>query len=140
MPHRNKFISKLTRKYYYLRTLKDWGYSIAKNSDIQCKLPKSTKILHKGIGVIIGCNVKIGDNCVISQNINIGGRVIMGSNVRTNPYVVIFGDLRIGDNVIIGSFSYVDKDIPSDSKFVRNEIKPLIKENVIKSLIKEIEI
>jgi len=94
--------------------------------DIECHVPKSTRFQHKGLGVVMGKGVVLGENCKIWQCVTIGAgsevasyyngkSPVIGDNVMIMPFCLITGDIRIGDNVIIGSFSYVNVDIPSDS-------------------------
>lgn len=89
------------------------------SSYILCSVPKST-VFHTGTGVIIGCNVKMGENCVIYQNVTIGSNlkgessVVLGNNVIIHPYSILTGNIRIGNNVRIGALSFVDKDIPDN--------------------------
>ena len=87
------------------------------HSDILCVLPKSTILVHDGLGVVIGKNVKIGENCKIYQGVTIGsnprgeGTVIIGNNVKIFPYCVITGNIVISDNSIIRAYSFIDKDV-----------------------------
>lgn len=75
------------------------------------------------IGIVIGHEVVIGNNCEIFQNVTIGsnrkeknGRFmpIIGNNVSIGSGAVVVGGITIGDNVCIGANSYVDKDVPSN--------------------------
>lgn len=72
-----------------------------------------------GVGVIIGKDCKIGENCVIESNVTIGGRnnipamPVIGNNVFIGTGARILGDITIGDNCIIGANAVVLKDIPS---------------------------
>lgn len=87
------------------------------SSDILCSVPSSTVFAHNGVGVVIGCNVKMGKNCIIYQNVTIGsnlkgeGHVTLGNNVTIHPFCIITGNIEIGNNVRIGAFSFVDKNI-----------------------------
>jgi len=78
--------------------------------------------------------LNIGDNCSISAGVQIyshdsidwaisGGKedyqynkTKIGNNVYIAPNVVIQKGISIGDKVIIGANSFVNKDIPSNSK------------------------
>lgn len=89
------------------------------------RVPRSTCIHHNGIGTIIGKGVVIGRNCDIYHCVTIGeqygskrGVPVIGDNVRIYPFVMICGGITVGDNVVIGSFTKVDKDIPSGSTVV----------------------
>lgn len=79
-----------------------------------------------------GGELIIGDNCNISAGVHIythdtvdsviyGGKttkasVIIGNNTYIGPNVVISKGVTIGDYVVVGANSFVDKDIPSNSK------------------------
>lgn len=91
-------------------------------ADIYPKLPRSTCIHHQGIGTIIGKGVVIGENCDIYHCVTIGehygskkGVPVIGSNCCIYPFVMIVGGITIGNNVVIGSFTKVDRDVPSNS-------------------------
>jgi len=76
-------------------------------------------------GIVIGDGTIIGNNCIIYQQVTLGGRIIGDAQRRNYPRVgnnvVIFagakiiGGVKIGDNVIIGANSVVNKDMPADS-------------------------
>lgn len=79
--------------------------------------------LHHTVGIVIGHEVIMGNNCEVFQNVTIGsnrkernGRYmpIIGNNVSIGSGAVVVGAISIGDNVIIGANSYVDKDVPSN--------------------------
>jgi acetyltransferase-like isoleucine patch superfamily enzyme len=79
-----------------------------------------------------GGGLEIGDNCDISAGVHIYthdtvNRVIKGQDINIapvkigrhvyiGPHSVITKGVMIGDYVVIGANSYVDKDIPSNSK------------------------
>lgn len=82
-------------------------------------------ILHS-VGIVIGHEVEIGENCEIFQNVTIGSNrkeinnrymPIIGNNVSIGTGAIVVGAIHIGNNVVIGANSYVDKDIP-DNAFV----------------------
>lgn len=93
-----------------------------------CSLP-DLSVLHKKnidfphpIGIVIAENVKLGNNCVIYQNVTIGGKTrigkngfpTIGDNVTIYAGACIIGDVKIGNNVIIGANAVVTKDIPNN--------------------------
>ena len=73
--------------------------------------------------------MKIGDNCVIRQNVTIaganGGVPIIGDNVELNTGVVVVGPVRIGNNVRIGANAVVNSDIPDNCTAVGMPAKPV---------------
>jgi serine O-acetyltransferase len=100
-------------------------------------LPASTKIgqnctLGKGgLGVVIHEKAVIGDYCIISNNVTIGGSSkkeqgklpVLGNRVSVGAGCVILGDIAIGDNVIIGAGAVVTKNIEENSIAVGNPAK-----------------
>jgi serine O-acetyltransferase len=77
-----------------------------------------------GLGVVLHPNTVIGKNCVIAQNVTIGGRSdftevpTLGANVFVGTGAKILGPVKIGDNAIIGANAVVIRDIPSNSTAV----------------------
>lgn len=106
-------------------------------------LPSTTKlgencVLGKGgLGVVIHEKAVIGDSCIISNNVTIGGSSkkergklpVVGNRVRIGAGSVIVGDVSIGDNVIVGANSVVTKNIPANSIVAGNPAK-IIKSNI----------
>ena len=85
-------------------------------------IDKSTRFIHKGLGVVIAPSVKIGKNCLIYQYVTIGGRdtpgykaPVIGNNITIYSYCCILGNIYIGDNSIIGAYSLVLDNIPENS-------------------------
>jgi serine O-acetyltransferase len=94
----------------------------SKYNDIKCHVPKSTTFRHHGIGVILGNGVKLGKNCIINQNVTIGGKnggfPVIGDNVRIYTGACILGNVKVGDNSVIGANALVIKDVESGSVVV----------------------
>jgi serine O-acetyltransferase len=97
-----------------------------------CNIPSSTKFIHKGLGVVIGAFVKLGENVTIYHNVTIGGSEkyllnpeydgdaspTIQDNVIIMTGSVIIGDITIGHDSIIGAGSIVIDDIPPYSLVV----------------------
>lgn len=84
-----------------------------------CHIPKSTIFTHKGMGVVIGSGVKLGENVVIYPNVTLGSRHMYKDDFPTiEDNVIIFtgaciiGDITIGHDSIVGAHSLVLKDVP----------------------------
>ena len=84
------------------------------------------------LGIVIGHEVVIGENCEIFQNVTIGsnrkeknGRYmpIIGDNVSIGSGAIVVGAIHIGNNVVIGANSYVDKDVPDNTVVVGSPAK-----------------
>lgn len=85
------------------------------------EIGKGLRINH-GIGTIIGARVRIGDNCLIHQNITLGdnknGRPNLGHNVTVYAGAKILGDIHIGNGSVIGANSVCLKSAPNDSVLI----------------------
>lgn len=99
------------------------------------KIGRDTKFAYGGIGVVIHARAVIGNNCLIGQNVTIGGKSgwhevpIIGDNVEISAGARILGPVRIGNNVIIGANAVVVKDVP-DNCIVAGIPAKIIKENI----------
>lgn len=125
--HRIKLLPEMIK----FRTMKRYGCEISPYAQIGGGL-----FFPHCIGIVIGHEVIIGENCEIFQNVTIGsnrkeknGRYmpIIGNNVSIGTGAVIVGSITIGDNVVIGANSYVDKDIPNNC-FVAGSPAKIIKQ------------
>jgi len=74
--------------------------------------------------IVIGKGVKVGENCVIYQQVtidsallpnNIKGSPQIGNNCYIYPGAKIIGNITIGDNVIITPNAVIQEDIPDNS-------------------------
>jgi serine O-acetyltransferase len=86
-----------------------------------------------GLGVVIHSRTKIGNNCLVAQNVTIGRNFgdrdvpVIGNDCYIGAGSVVFGNIRIGNNCIIGSNSLINKSIPDNTTVVGNPFK-IIKE------------
>jgi len=95
-----------------------WGISISRKAQIG----PGFFINHFGC-IFIHSNVKIGKNCVISQEVTIGVKGAepndkapqIGDNVRIGPGAKIMGPIKIGNNCIIGANAVVVKSFNRNS-------------------------
>lgn len=90
-----------------------------------CRVPylatigEGTRLGIGGIGTVIHPDSVIGRDCVIAQNVTLGGRVrgngtpIIGNNVFIAPGAKCFGG-QIGNNVVIGANAVVLDEIPDN--------------------------
>ncbi|CAD5978426.1 serine O-acetyltransferase [Planktothrix agardhii] len=92
------------------------------NIPSKTQIGKGFYIGHFG-GIIINQDVKIGENCNISQGVTIGvggrgeksGCPVIGDQVFIGPGAKIFGKIRIGNDVAIGANAVVTKDLPDNA-------------------------
>ncbi len=70
-----------------------------------------------GWGTVINAK-KIGENCIVGQNVTIGSRNLkepmLGNNVGVYANAVVLGDISIGDNTQIGAGAVVVKSVPAN--------------------------
>ena len=85
-----------------------------------CTIGEGTKFGYGGIAVVVHARAVVGKNCMIGQDVTIGGKSgwyevpVIGDNVIINAGARIIGPVRIGDNVEIGANAVVVKDVPSN--------------------------
>lgn len=84
------------------------------------KIGKGFVIIH-GNSTLIGPE-EIGENCVIYQQVTIGGTFqgapILKDNVVVYAGAVIVGKITIGNNVVIGANATVYKDVPDNCTII----------------------
>lgn len=80
---------------------------------------------------MIGARVKIGENCLLHQNITLGdkggGRPTIGNNVTIYAGAKVLGNISIGDNSIIAANAVVIKSCPENSVLISLPAKNLKK-------------
>lgn len=78
------------------------------------EIGEGTRLGYGGIGVVIHYQSVIGKNCVIAQNVTLGGKKpIIGDNVYISAGAKCIGG-SIGSNVVVGANAVVTKDIPDN--------------------------
>ena len=105
----DELLLKYYRYRYHNLSLK-LGFSIPQNV-----CGAGFDIAHSGT-LIINEKIKIGENCRIHVNVNLGGATegkpgapVIGNNVYIAPGVKMFGDIQIADNIAIGANAVVNK-------------------------------
>ena len=110
------------------------------------EIGKSFFIDH-GVGVVIGETTIIGDNCVLFQNVTLGGtgkhkgkrHPTLGNNVLVGVSATLLGPITVGDNVKIGAETFIIMhNVPSNCTVVGvpGKIVRLNGKKVNKNLIK----
>ncbi len=76
------------------------------------------------LGVVLHPQAVIGRDCLIGQNVTIGGRAelpdvpVIGDNVQVGAGAKVLGPVKIGNNVRIGANAVVIHDVPPNSTVV----------------------
>jgi len=90
----------------------------------EASIGRRVRLSHASSGMTIHWLAKIGDDCVIRQNVTIGGHGAMddaptlGNRVSVSPGAVILGRITIGDDARIGPNAVVMSDIPAGASVV----------------------
>ena len=83
-----------------------------------------TRFAYGGLGIVLHNRAVIGNDCLIDQNVTIGGTSKkwgvpkLGNHVYVGANAVIIGPIEIGDNVVIGANALVNRSVPSNSLVV----------------------
>lgn len=105
--------STFMKKWYRNKLSVKYGVEMGNNPTIG----KNLRIEHFQ-GLVIGNDVKIGDNCTLYQQVTLGQRDEMyptiGNNVIVFAGAKVLGNINIGDNTVIGANAVVLKDVPSN--------------------------
>jgi UDP-2-acetamido-3-amino-2,3-dideoxy-glucuronate N-acetyltransferase len=97
--------------------------------DEPCEIGANTKIWHFSH---IMKNAKIGENCILGQNVNVAGGVIIGDNVKIQNNVSIYTGTIIEDDVFLGPSCVLTNVTNPRSQVNRHSLyeKTLIKRGV----------
>lgn len=90
----------------------------------QATIGRGCKIAYGGAGLVIHPRAVIGDNCLLSPGVVIGGRggsfqvPVIGDNVSVFPGAKILGAVKIGDGAMIGANVVVVEDVEAGERVV----------------------
>ena len=135
-------ISKLLYVYSKWRLKKVSAFTGISIPPGVCK--EGLTLYHYG-SIVVNAHAKIGRNCCIMNNVNIGANKgsslapIIGNNVYIGPGAVLFGDSKIADNCYIGANSVVSKSVTEEysiiagipAKVLKTETKNWLEYNLI---------
>jgi serine O-acetyltransferase len=99
------------------------------------KIGNNTKFGYGGMGVVIHARATIGDNCIIGQQVTVGGKAgdneppVIGNNVYIATGAKIIGEITIGNDCVVGANCVVNKSVPDCSVVVGVPGK-IIKSNI----------
>ena len=115
--HKMKFLA---------RTISQWsrfwtGIEIHPGAKIGRRL-----VIDHGMGIVIGETAEIGDDCLLYQNVTLGGTGMtcgkrhptLGNNVMVGSGAKVLGPFKVGDNARIAANSVVLHEVPPDSTVV----------------------
>lgn len=106
-----RFVHRL-QSFRFYRAQRRLGFTLAPNV-----FGPGLQLPHYGT-IVVNAGARIGRNCRIHIDVNIGAKggqaPVIGDNVYIGPGAKIFGGIAIGDNVAIGANAVVNADVPSD--------------------------
>lgn len=83
-------------------------------------------VIDHGTGIVIGATAEIGDDCLLYQNVTLGGtgaerekrHPTLGNNVMVGSGAKVLGPFTVGDNARIAANSVVLSEVPPNSTVV----------------------
>ncbi len=83
-------------------------------------------VIDHGTGIVIGETAEIGDDCLLYQNVTLGGtgkdvgkrHPTLGNNVMVGSGAKILGPFTVGDNARIAANSVVLREVPENATVV----------------------
>lgn len=148
LPPPNYLYIKILRKYeYYLNTgnklMTLWYFyrmyriRMRTGITIPCNTcGKGLTLYHHG-SIVVNPATRIGANCCIMNNVNIGANQgsdkapIIGNDVYIGPGAVIFGDISIADGCYIGANAVVNKSVDEPNSVIVGVPAKIIKTDSI---------
>lgn len=83
-------------------------------------------VIDHGTGIVIGATTEIGDDCLLYQNVTLGGtgkdkgkrHPTLGNNVMVGAGAKVLGPFKVGDNARIAANSVVLREVPDNATVV----------------------
>lgn len=99
-----------------------WSIITQSDVDLQATLGRGLMLPHPN-GVVIHGEARIGDDCMIMQQVTVGmideGEVpVIGNRVYIGAGAKIIGKLKVGDGARIGANAVVVDDVPANATAV----------------------
>lgn len=97
-----------------------------------CSIGKRVVIAYGGSGLVIHAKAVIGDDCLLSPGVVIGGRgghqqvPVLGDGVRVYPGAKILGPIHIGSGSVISVNAVVTRDVSPGTVMVTALAEPLV--------------
>lgn len=118
------FLKKQMAKRY--RRLLAYRYGILFSVTSKTKFGKGLRFPHP-TGIVIGADVNVGENCIIYQNVTIGGARVgegaqskyptIGNNCILYAGSKILGEISISDGTTVGANAVLLRDTEPDSTY-----------------------
>lgn len=103
-------LANLFSKYHVLE-YRFWSVVSGADIPLNCQLGAGLILLHPN-GIVLGPEVKMGPNCLISQQVTIVDGVCMGGHVDIGAGAKLIRPVKIGDHAKIGANAVVLTDVP----------------------------
>lgn len=116
-PSMGNIILKLYYLFWIKRIDSYHNCSFGTNINMGENFASPPKLPHGPNGIIVASNSTIGYNCVIYQQVTIGGGTV-GNNVLIGSKATVLHKAKIGNNCKIGANCVVFEDIPDNSTVV----------------------
>jgi serine O-acetyltransferase len=115
---RTGILARIFRKWIVLRH-RFWSVVTGADIPLNCNIGGGLLIPHPN-GIVIHPSAKIGVNCLIFQQVTIGGRAggglpVIGDHVDIGAGAKILGPVLIGDRARIGANAVIVKNVESGS-------------------------
>ena len=115
--HKMKFLGRWVSQFAKRRT----GVEIHPAATIGRRL-----VIDHGTGIVIGATAEIGDDCLLYQNVTLGGtgahkgkrHPTLGNNVMVGSGAKVLGPFKVGNNVRIAANSVVLREVPDNATVV----------------------
>lgn len=110
-------------KYFAAKKFKNLSIKLGFTIPANCFGP-GLRIMHRGT-IIVNGKCKIGSNCSINADVNIGTNAgyidkvpTLGNDIYIGPGAKLFGDIYIADGSVIGANSVVNKSFLEQSSII----------------------
>lgn len=96
-----------------------------------CTIGKNVKIAYGGAGLVVHRRAVIGDDCLLSPGVVIGGRSghpqvpTIGNGVQIFPGAKVLGPISVGDGAILGANAVVVDDVASGEIMIASKASRL---------------
>jgi serine O-acetyltransferase len=124
----------LRKLYFFLYALMEVAYGI--RLYYTAEIGRRLQLAHAQCGVIIARRCRIGDDCILRQNVTVGklrsrapdtAVPVLGNRIEIGAGAVLVGPISVGDDAVIGANVVVREDVPAGAVVLPPA--PVIKES-----------